>query len=45
MVELTARKEILKSGLRWVVGIAASILLLLGVGIFIDETGENSCRT
>ena len=36
-VESTARKTARRAGLRWVVGIAASILILLAVGIFVDK--------
>lgn len=36
-VESTARKTARRASLRWVVGIAASILILLAVGVFVDK--------
>ena len=36
-IESTARKTARKANLRWTIGICASILLLIGVGIFIDN--------
>lgn len=40
-IESTARKTARKANLRWIIGICASILLLIGVGIFIDENGNS----
>ena len=36
-VESTSRKKARRAGVRWVVRIAASILILLAVGIFVDK--------
>lgn len=40
-IESTARKTARKANLRWIIGICASILLLIGVGIFIDKNGNS----
>ena len=40
-IESTARKTARKANLRWTIGICASILLLIGVGIFIDKNGNS----
>lgn len=40
-IESTARKTAHKANLRWIIGICASILLLIGVGIFIDKNGNS----
>lgn len=40
-IESTARKIARKANLRWIIGICASILLLIGVGIFIDKNGNS----
>ncbi|WP_273533390.1 hypothetical protein [Prevotella aurantiaca] len=40
-IEFTARKTARKANLRWTIGICASILLLIGVGIFIDKNGDS----
>lgn len=36
-IERTTRKTITRNGMRWIVGIAASILVLVAVGVFIDK--------
>lgn len=40
-IESTARKTARKANLRWKIGICASILLLIGVDIFIDKNGNS----
>ncbi len=40
-IESTACKTARKANLRWIIGICASILLLIGVGIFIDKNGNS----